>query len=200
MKVEGCINQNFAQPEWGYDNIHHLTDHVTHTVHTDSVTNVPTLQFVQTLDKQETRDDLRYSRTYNCLPEGGELLTITGTNFGIWEGAVDSVLIGGIPCTDVKMTVSEQQVTCVTPPGLTLEVTSTTEWYNEPGMSYYDTTTGRPHGTTSYRGPHYCDTYGILQFTFNQIFHFISSTYPFIFVFVKHAVFSNIRRYATVRF
>ena len=153
MKVEGCINQNFAQPEWGYDNIHHLTDHVTHTVHTDSVTNVPTLQFVQTLDKQETRDDLRYSRTYNCLPEGGELLTITGTNFGIWEGAVDSVLIGGIPCTDVKMTVSEQQVTCVTPPGLTLEVTSTTEWYNEPGMSYYDTTTGRPHGTTSYRGP-----------------------------------------------
>ena len=152
MKVEGCINQNFQQPEWSYDNIHHLTKSVTHTVHIDSVKQVPTLQFVQTLDQQTTRDDMRYSKTYNCLPEGGELLTITGTNFGIWEGAVDSVLIGGQPCTDVKMIVSEQQITCVTPPGLQTEVTSTTEWSNEPGMSYYDTTTGRPHGTTGYRG------------------------------------------------
>ena len=55
MKVEGCINQNFIQPEWGYNDIHHLTTSVTHTVHTDSVTNVPTLQFVQTLDQQTTR-------------------------------------------------------------------------------------------------------------------------------------------------
>ena len=98
------------------------------------------------------KDDLRYSRTYNCLPQGGELLTITGTNFGIWDGAVDSVLIGNVPCTDVQMIISEQQITCITPPR-NLDITSTYLWYNIPGMSYYDKTTGRPHGTTDYRGP-----------------------------------------------
>ena len=50
------------------------------------------------------------------------------------------------------MIVSEQQITCITPPR-NLEITSTYLWYNNPGMSYYDQTTGRPHGTTDYRGP-----------------------------------------------
>jgi hypothetical protein len=142
MKVEGCINRNWAGPTGTYNatvghasvvhtrdfsglynETHHLATNYVHTVHVDSVYNVPTLQYVQTIDSQTTRSDLPYSRTYNCLPEGGELITITGTNFGVWDGAADSVLIGGIPCRDVRMTVPEMQIQCITPAGLGLDAT-----------------------------------------------------------------------------
>jgi hypothetical protein len=119
MTVEGCINKRYHNSTTNPAVVYgaHNTTVATHVVHSHA--GKPSLSYIQTVDVQHS--PLWYGKTYNCLQSGGELITITGRNFGVfdpaWSQETPTVTIGGRPCTHAKMTIPERQITCISPPG-----------------------------------------------------------------------------------
>ena len=66
-----------------------------------------------------------FGRVYNCVREGGEIITIEGRHLGqggVTAGSVPAtVLIGTLPCTGVvhDPAAPQTRLTCVTPPAIT---------------------------------------------------------------------------------
>eukprot|EP00949_MAST-11_sp_MAST-11-sp1_P003824 g3824.t1 len=116
MKVRGCINKNYHNHSM-YNYGEHIASVKVIPVHKHG--GKVTLQYTQTIDSQ--RSSLPYTETYNCLPSGGERITIIGTNFGVWKASstelTPSVTIDGKPCTHARMTVPEREISCISPPG-----------------------------------------------------------------------------------
>ena len=119
MTVEGCINKRYMNATTNPALVYgaHNTTVQTHIVHMHA--GKPSLTYVQTKDTQYS--EWWYGKTYNCIQSGGELITITGRNFGVfdpsWNSQLPTITIGGNPCTNVKMTIPERQMTCISPPG-----------------------------------------------------------------------------------
>ena len=119
MTVEGCINKRYVNSTTNPAMVYgaHNTTVETHIVHMHE--GKPSLSYVQTKDTQFS--EWWYGKTYNCLQSGGELITITGRNFGVfdpsWNSQLPTITIGGNPCTNVKMTIPERQFTCLSPVG-----------------------------------------------------------------------------------
>ena len=105
MTVEGCINKRYVNSTTNPAMVYgaHNTTVETHIVHMHE--GKPSLSYVQTKDTQFS--EWWYGKTYNCLQSGGELITITGRNFGVfdpsWNSQLPTITIGGNPCTNVKM-------------------------------------------------------------------------------------------------
>ena len=137
MTVEGCINKRYVNSTTNPARVYgaHNTTVETHVVHTHN--GKPSLTYIQTKDVQHS--PLWYGKTYNCLRSGGELIKITGRNFGVfdpsWSEATPTVTIGGKPCTHVKMTIPERQLTCISPPGIGDDVPVTVTNGKLPGLS-----------------------------------------------------------------
>lgn len=60
----------------------------------------------------EGGQSLPYATTYDCRREGGQTITLTGTNFGAMDA---TVTVGGRECTGVVHTKAETQVECTLP-------------------------------------------------------------------------------------
>ena len=65
--------------------------------------------------KQHETSQYSHARTYNCKRQGGDLITLEGSNFGIEEAIVE---VDGLPCFNITHNADRPQeiVTCVTPP------------------------------------------------------------------------------------
>ena len=57
---------------------------------------------------------LPFGITYNCLADGGDRITLIGTNFGV-SGA--RISVNNRPCMDVQHLEAQSVVSCTIPPG-----------------------------------------------------------------------------------
>ena len=144
QKVEGCIDKYFETPHLGSGPTEpgHFPGFMTtradgHFVHRGSgggVSNI-SMEEAWTNDDRHVnrhttfsrRSDLAFATTFNCLRDGGERITITGINFGVFDsswsaeaetgdGFTATVTVRGRPCVDVVASIPQRQLTCTLPP------------------------------------------------------------------------------------
>ena len=133
FKVEGCINRystshNLADPALNTSVVVHTAHAHRYSAKWEEDRSIPSgvrrgrthlFTFQQTIGLQTSPRP--YATTYNCLRGGGERVTLTGTNFGVfrptWTQDTATVTVDGRPCTDVVMTVPQTQLQCNLPPG-----------------------------------------------------------------------------------
>ncbi len=111
-RVTGCFGEKYSKSEL-FTEQHYFVTPVT-----DSINQK--LYHYRTIWNQRT-NTLPYGKTYNCVREGNEIITLEGYNFGVGGidniGAPAHVYIDDQPCTHVKHDLinPQRKLTCKTP-------------------------------------------------------------------------------------
>jgi hypothetical protein len=126
-RVTGCFDKFYPTANLGYgvSNItmseHVINDHLYHYS-----TNHFALSEAVFIDRDTAKytaeggSTLPYASTYHCQREGGQTITLTGTNFGNVHDL--RVEVAGRPCENVRVIRPEVEVECVLPPALPMPI------------------------------------------------------------------------------
>lgn len=105
-RITGCKGERYSNDE-SYNDIHYEVGPMI----SERVGNV--IRY-RTQWKSASRQQFRFASTFNCIHEGGELITIEGENFG---KRAARVTIDNVPCNSIMHDVHnpDKRLTCVTP-------------------------------------------------------------------------------------
>jgi hypothetical protein len=139
-RVTGCFDKFYSTANLGYgvSNIT-MTEHVINNHLYHYSTNHFALSEATFIDRDTAKytseggNTLAYASTYHCQREGGQTITLTGTNFGNVHDL--RVEVGGRPCEGVRMTKPETQIECTLPPAFPMAVapSRSSSWRSDGG-------------------------------------------------------------------